>query len=90
MTHHIIKTIRLAHCKRGPERCQKCREMNVERVCLLDIEPPQPGMLQRQVIEVEIAGERVWREFDLIRVFADMDEARAYAATHNVEWGEEI
>lgn len=90
MTHHIIKTIRMAHCKRGPERCEKCREMNVERICLLDVDPPQPGTRQRQVIEVEIAGERVWREFDVVRIFADLDQARAYAATHPVEWGEEI
>ncbi len=85
MTHPIIRTIRMAHCKRGPERCSKCREMNVERICLLDVDPPQQGELQRRVIEVEIDGERVWREFDVVRAFENADEARAYAAVQHIQ-----
>ena len=34
---HIIRTIRLAHCKRGPDVCAKCRELDVAMVCLLDL-----------------------------------------------------
>jgi len=88
MAHYIIRTIRIAHCKRGPERCEQCREMNGERICQLDIDPPQPGMMQRRLIEID----KVWHEFDVVRVFADVDEARAYAAAQHIddgEWGEQ-
>lgn len=81
----IIRTIRTAHCKRGPQRCAKCREMNREQICLLDIDPPQPGMMQRRVIEVEIDGERAWREFDVVRAFESTEEALAYAAEHAIQ-----
>ncbi len=85
MPHHIIRLIFLSHCKRGPENCQKCRAMGGPRICLLDIAPPDQGMVQRRVIELQIDGERAWREFDVIRVFADEAEARAYAAANGID-----
>ena len=85
MSHHIIRTIRTTHCKRGPQRCAICRQMNAARICLLDIDPPQPGMMQRRTIEVEIDGKRVWREFDVVRAFASEEQALAYAATHHIQ-----
>jgi len=85
MPCYIIRRIRLAHCKRGPAHCEKCREMDEERVCLLDICPPNPGMVQRRVIEIEVEGERAWREFEVVRVFEDDAEARAYASENGVE-----
>ncbi len=84
-SRYVIKRIRLAHCKRGPSRCQKCREMGVDRVCLLDIAPPDAGMAQRRVIEVLSGGERVWREFDIVRTFESAGEAREYAAQHGIQ-----
>lgn len=77
---YIIRKLRLAHCKRGPERCEKCREMDAERLCLLDICPPDVGMLQRRVIQV---GDE-WREFDVVKVFESVDEAQGYAAAHQI------
>ena len=84
-SRYIIRRIRLAHCKRGPSRCHKCREMTVERVCLLDIAPPDSGLAQRRVIEVVIAGESVWREFDIVRTFESEGEAHEYAAQHGIQ-----
>lgn len=81
MAEYIIRRIRLAHCKRGPELCALCRAMDVETYCLLDIDPPRPGMVQRRVIQVVVDGEPVWREFDVVRAFDSRDEAAAYAAT---------
>jgi hypothetical protein len=81
-----IRPIRLAHCKRGPERCETCREMDAERWCLLDIAPPDAGLQQRRVIDVEIDGETQWREFDVVRVFADEDEARTFADEQGLPW----
>ena len=88
MPHHIIRKIRLAHCKRGPSVCAKCREMDVEKICLLDVSPPDAGELQRRVIQVNVGGEQVWREFDVVRVFESEAEARAYADENGIEWEE--
>ena len=87
MSSYIIKRMRLTHCKRGPSVCEKCREMDVEKICLLDIAPPHIGEIQRRVIEVELEGETVWREFDIIRTFETEEEAREYAkqATPRIE-----
>ncbi|MFN2270968.1 MAG: hypothetical protein ACK2US_09045, partial [Anaerolineae bacterium] len=64
---------------------EKCREMDVERICLLDICPPDAGLVQRRVIEVTINGQTEWREFDVVRAFADEEEAAAYAAQNGIE-----
>jgi len=80
----IIRRMRTAHCKRGPLLCAKCREMNVERICLLDICPPNPGQMQRRVIEVTLHGETEWREFDVLRVFEDEQAASVYAAQEGI------
>lgn len=85
MPCHIIRKIRLAHCKRGPAVCEKCRQMDVERICLLDICPPDAGQMQRRVIEVTVDGETEWREFDVVKVFANKKEAAAYAAQNGIE-----
>ena len=85
LPRYIIRRIRLAHCSRGPERCEQCRRMDVEKVALLDIEPPHPGEMARRVIEVELGGEKVWREFDVVRAFDTEAEALQYAAAHGLE-----
>lgn len=84
MTRYIIQKIRLAHCKKGPALCAQCREMDVERLCLLDICPPDQGLVQRRVIQVQVDGELAWREFDVVRVFDDEQEARAYAEQEGI------
>ena len=86
MSCHIIREIRLTHCKRGPSICEKCREMDLEKICLLDICPPGMGDLQRCVIQVNVGGEEVWREFDIVRAFESEAEARAYADENGIEW----
>ena len=82
---YVIRKIPMAHCKRGPKRCEKCREMDYERVCLLDTEPEDAGMVQRRVVDVTVDGETAWREFDILRVFADEEEALTYAREHGIE-----
>ena len=84
MACYIIRKMRLAHCKRGPSICEKCREMDEEKICLLDICPPDQGMVQRRVIEVRRGDERTWREFDILRAFESEQEAREYAEQHGV------
>ncbi len=84
MPGKIIRLIPMSHCKRGPQACEQCRAMGGPRICLLDIDPPDPGMVQRRVIELLIDGERVWREFEIIRTFAAEAEARDWAAAHGI------
>ncbi len=84
MSCHIIRKIRLAHCKRGPERCEKCREMDEEKICLLDICPPDQGMMQRRIIQLNRDGEETWREFDIVQIFESEEEAEAYAGENGI------
>jgi len=80
----ILRRIRLAHCKRGPDRCETCRAWDVGRWCLLDVSPSDPGMVQRRVIEVELEGELQWREYDVVRAFDDEAAARSYVAAEGL------
>jgi hypothetical protein len=83
---YIIQTTKTGHCKRGPLVCGLCKEMNQEQICLLDIDPPDRGMVQRRVIEVEVKidGVREWREYDIVRVFDNVEDARMYAVANEV------
>ena len=82
---YIIRRIRIAHCKKGPRICEKCREMSTERACLLDICPPRVGEIQRRVIQIERDGETIWREFDIVRVFESEEEATAYSGENAID-----
>ena len=84
MERYVIRTIRTAHCKLGPERCELCREMDIATICLLDIDPPDAGLVQRRVIRLESDGEELWREYDVVRSFVDSAEALVYAEENSV------
>jgi hypothetical protein len=58
--------------------------MAVERICLLDISPDDYGLVQRRVIEVEFGGQKVWREFEIVKTFEDEAEARSYAEQNGI------
>jgi hypothetical protein len=85
MPYHAIRRVRIAHCKRGPSRCDKCREMDAERICLLEIWPPGEGEMQRRVLSMEENGVQVWREFDIVRSFESGEEAQIYAEQHGID-----
>jgi len=85
MPEYVIRKVRLAHCKKSPEICPQCREMKEERVCLLDVDPPRPGEIQRRVIEIGRGEKKRWREYEIARVFKDVREARDCARRHGVE-----
>ena len=85
MACHVIRKMRLAHCKRGPVVCDKCREMDEPRICLLDICPPDAGTMQRRVIQVVVDGEGLWREFDIVMTFESEHDAREYARENGVQ-----
>jgi hypothetical protein len=84
MSRYILRQVRLAHCKKGPALCPKCRDMDAERICLLDIDPPQPGQVQRRVIEIRDQGQPAWYEYDVVRVFESQETALDYARLHDI------
>jgi hypothetical protein len=84
MSRYILRKVRLAHCKKGPALCPKCREMDVERFSLLDIDPPRPGQIQRRVIEISDEGRTAWCEYDIVRVFESQEAALDYARQHSI------
>lgn len=82
---HLIRRMSLPHCKRGPMRCPKCKAGEGKIVfCLIDIDPPQQGMVQRPVTEMTIEGKKVYKEYDVIKVFEVETEARACAEKHKL------
>jgi hypothetical protein len=58
--------------------------MDQEQICLLDICPPDAGMIQRRVLPVTVDGEEVWREFDIVKVFGSEAEAQEYATANDI------
>ena len=85
MNTFLIKLIRIAHCKRGPDICEKCREMDGERICLLEVFPTGSGMAQRRVTELNRGGKKEWLEFEVVRVFDSRDEAEEYARQNQIK-----
>ena len=85
MDNYVIKAIRTAHCKRGPERCEKCREMDDERICLVEVFSANSGMAQRRVLEFERNGVREWLAFEVVQVFDSREEAEMYALENHIK-----
>jgi len=84
-SRYIIRRMSLAHCKKGPDRCDIWRQMAQEMLCLLDLRPPGSGLEQRRTIEVVQDGESVWQEFDIVRSFDSKEEALVYAREHRID-----
>jgi hypothetical protein len=81
---HIIRATRSVHCSRGPVLCAKCRAMDEVKWMLLDIDPTDQDKVTRPTVEVTLDGKSEWRVYDVTRVFATADEARAFAIEHQV------
>jgi hypothetical protein len=58
--------------------------MDAPAICLLDVDPPNQGREARRTIEIEVGGRKEWREFDVVKTFADETEARKYAAENGI------
>lgn len=80
-----IRALRPGHCARGPERCARCKAAEAQPASpsLLDLCPW--GDYARPLIDVERAGSKAWRPYDVLQSFADAAEARAFAATHGID-----
>lgn len=79
-----IRSLKPLHCARGPARCEKCKEAHEEPASpkLLDVCPY--GDVARPTIEIVRDGKTTFRSYDVLRTFADADEARAFANKHRL------
>ena len=84
MGTYLIRSIKLTHCKRGPDRCEKCREMEVEELCLLEVFLTGSGLKQRRVMAFDLDGSREWLEYDVVKVFSNRNEAIEYARSNDI------
>ena len=74
-----------SHCQRGSRGCEICKKLaqEGEKYCLIEI-VGRNGMIARPMIEVEIDGEKVFCEFDLLKIFIDQKEAKEYALKNGI------
>lgn len=79
-----VRLLRRIHCARGSARCEKCKEAASEppSPVLLDVAPD--GDAARPTIALERGGKTVHAAFDVLRRFASLEEARAFAARHGL------
>lgn len=80
-----IRALKPLHCARGPKRCERCRTAQAQpaRPSLLDLCPKNPEAA-RPVVELERAGKAQFFAYDVVKVFTDEAEARAYAKAHGI------
>lgn len=79
-----IRSLKPLHCARGAQRCEKCKEAQAKPAMpkLLDVCPY--GDVARPTIEIVRDGKQSFRSYDVIQTFADVDDARAFAAKHRL------
>ena len=81
----IVKLV-LFHCARGPLRCKKCKGLAAEgkKFCLIELYP-RGGIVSRPMMHLEDEGEELYYEYDVLNVFKDEIQARAYALENEIE-----
>ena len=81
---YVIREMKMMHCAKGPERCEKCRDMaknsNFSLIKLL----PGHSMVARPVLEVEINGEKQYFEYDIVQIFDNKGAAEEYSKEHHI------
>lgn len=81
----IVKLI-LFHCARGTRRCEKCKTLAAEgkKPCMIELYP-RGGIMARPMMLLVVDGEELWFEYDVLKVFENESEARAYALENEIE-----
>ncbi|MBD3404603.1 MAG: hypothetical protein GF411_00530 [Candidatus Lokiarchaeota archaeon] len=83
----IIKLIYVPHCARGPKRCELCKKaLNDKKICHLRLYT-HAGNVTRPVMEYVIHGKQGYFEYDVIKIFPSIEEAKKYAEKNGIaEW----
>lgn len=79
-----IRSLKPLHCARGPSRCEACKAAQAQPAApkLLDLCPWGPAA--RPTVEILRGGRKTFHSYDVLRVFADEAEARAFAQKHHL------
>lgn len=86
MTHHVLKKMARIHCARGPKRCKICKEYAEDkRWALLIVNPDENPMATRPMIELEVDGEMVFQQFDVLAYYDDIKEALNYVEEKGIK-----
>lgn len=74
------------HCARPKGACKKCAVLaeEGEKYCLISFQYSTEEMA-RPMMTIEINGEKILCEFDLVRIFKDENEAREYAMENGID-----
>jgi hypothetical protein len=74
------------HCARGPERCEKCKELEMKgkKFCLLNVFL-NAGKIARPMTEIYVGCRRIFGEYDIIKIFKDKEEALTYSRNSNID-----
>jgi len=85
LSDKIIKMVPF-HCARPKGACKKSAQLaeEGEKYCLISFQYSAEE-IARPMMTIEINGEEVLYEFDLIRIFTDEIEAREYATENGLE-----
>ena len=78
------------HCARGPNGCDKCKELadldeeegmqlSLARVYLV------PGEIARPMTEIIINGKKILAEYDITQRFKNLEEAKNYAKLNSID-----
>ncbi|GAH78868.1 unnamed protein product, partial [marine sediment metagenome] len=88
MSDKIVKMIPF-HCARPKGACSKCMKLaeEGEKYCLISFQYSFEEMA-RPMMTIEINGEEVLCEFDLIKIFKDASEAMEYAIKNGINMPE--
>ncbi|MHA2289881.1 MAG: hypothetical protein ACXABG_13940 [Promethearchaeota archaeon] len=85
MSDKIVKMVPF-HCARPKGACEKCMKLaeDGEKYCLVSFQYSSEEMA-RPMMTIEVKGEDILCEFDLIKIFKDESEARKYAIENGVD-----
>jgi len=81
----IVKMIPF-HCARPKGACKKCAQLSEEgeKYCLISFQYSTEE-IARPMMEIEIDGEKVLCEYDLMKIFKHESEAEEYATENGIE-----
>ena len=85
MSDKIVKMVPF-HCARPKGACKKCTQLaeEGEKYCLVSFQYSAEE-IARPMMTIEIDGEEVLCEFDLIKIFKSESEAQEYATENGIK-----
>jgi len=82
----LIKKMSLIHCARGTQYCKKCKQLKEkgEKFCLIRVYL-NPGSIARPITEIYIDGNKIFGEYDVLKIFDNESEAKEHAKQNSIE-----